>query len=79
MVHDKAFRMKLNKEQLLRITLIYQRKFNGLYVWIKNDLSALKSDFSNLETLEFTLNIDTKLSERLMTMERRYYANEQYC
>ena len=50
--HGEASRMKLNKEELVRITLVYQRKFNGSYLWIKNDLSGLKSDFSNLDALE---------------------------
>ena len=78
MAHNNASRMKLNKEQLVRITSVYQGKFIGLHLWIKNDLSGIKSDFSKLEALEYvTWNVNTKLSERLVTMERRCYVKEQ--
>ena len=30
MAHDKASRIKLKEEKVVRITLVYQRKFNGL-------------------------------------------------
>ena len=30
--HGEASRMKLNKEELVRITLVYQRKLNGSYL-----------------------------------------------
>ena len=32
MAHEEAPRMKLNKEELVRITLVYQEEFNGLYL-----------------------------------------------
>ena len=32
MAHDEASRMKLNKEELVRVTLVYQGNFNGLYL-----------------------------------------------
>ena len=45
---------------------------------LKNDLSGLKSDFSKLEAvIQVTRNVNYKLSERLMEMERRCYVNEQ--
>ena len=52
MARDEASLMKLNKEELVRITMDYQGKFDGVlddYLWLKNDLSGLKSDFSKLE------------------------------
>ena len=46
---------------------------------MKSDLSGLKSDFSKLEAdIQVSRNVNTKLSERLLTMGRRCYANEQY-
>ena len=46
---------------------------------LKSDRSGLKSDFSKLEAdIQVTRNVNSKLSERLVTMERRCYANEQY-
>ena len=48
--------MKLNKEDLVRITLYYQAKFNNILdnlkkviSDLKSDLSGLKSDFGKLE------------------------------
>ena len=46
---------------------------------LKSDLSGLKSDFSKFEAdMQVTRNVNSKISERLVTMERRCYANEQY-
>ena len=80
----KASLMKLNKEDLVRITLDYQGKFNNILddlkkdiSDLKSDLSRLKSDFSKLEAnIKVSRNVNSKLSERLLTMERRCYANE---
>ena len=86
MAHDEASVMKLDKEDLVRITLDYQGKFNNILddlkkdmFDLKSDLSGLKSDFSKLETdIRVSRNVNSKLIERLLTMERRCYANEQY-
>ena len=85
MAHNKASLMKLNRKDLLRITLDYQRKFNSILddlkqniADLKSDLSGLKSDFSKLAAyMQVTRNVNSKLSERLVTMERMCYANEQ--
>ena len=85
MVHNKASLMKLNKEDLVKITLDYQGKFNSILDDLKNDISDLKSDlsgpkpdFSKLEAdIKVTRNVSSKLSERLVTM-KRCYANKQY-
>ena len=77
--------MKLNKEDLVRITLDYQGKFNNILDDLKKDISDLKSglcgmkyDFSKLEAeIQVTRNVNFKLSERILTMERRCYSNEQ--
>ena len=84
MGHNEASLMKLNKEDLVRITLDYQGKFNNILddlkkdiSDLKSDLSGLRSDFSKLETdMQASRNVNSKLSERLLTMERRCYANE---
>ena len=72
-------------EYLVRITLDYQGMFNNILddlkkdiFGLKNDLSGLKSDFSKLEAvIQVTRNVNYKLSERLMEMERRCYVNER--
>ena len=86
MGHNEASLMKLNKEDLVRITLDYQGKFNNILddlkkdiSDLKSDLSGLKSDFSKLEAdIKLSRNVNSKPSERLVTMERRCYVNEQY-
>ena len=86
MAHNEAFLMKLNKEDLVRITLDYQGKFTNILDDLKkdisdfkSDLSELKSDFSKLEAdIQVNRNVNSELSERLLTIERRCYANEQY-
>ena len=86
MAHNEASLMKLNKEDLVRITLDYQAKFNNILEDLKKDisdlksnLSGLKSDFPKLEAdRPVSRNVNSKLSERLLTIERRCYANKQY-
>ena len=46
---------------------------------LKNDISGLKSDFPRLDfDIQVTRNVNTKLPERLVTMERSCYAKKQY-
>ena len=86
MAYNEASLMKLNKEGLVRITLDYQGKFNNVQddfkkdiSDLKRDLSGLKSDFSKVQAdIQVTRNVNSKLSERLVTKQRRCYANEQY-
>ena len=85
MAHNEASLMKLNKEDLVRITLDYQGKFNNILDDLENDISDLKSDLSGLKSdfskheadIQITRNVNSRLSERLVTMERRCYCNEQ--
>ena len=83
MAHNEVSLMKLNKEDLVRITLDYQGKFNNILDDLKKDifdlksgLSGLKSDFSKLEAdIKVSRNVNSELSERLLTRETRCYAN----
>ena len=85
MAHNEASLIKLNNEDLVRNTLDYQGKFNNILEDLKKDiceskidLSGMKFDFSKLEAdIQVSRNVNSKLSERLLTMERRCYANEQ--
>ena len=83
MAHNEASLMKLNKKDLVRITLDYQGKFNNILDDLKKDifdlksgLSGLKSDCSKLEAdIKVSRNVNSELSERLLTRETRCYAN----
>ena len=67
MTHNEASLMKLNKEDLARITLDYQGNFNSILddlekgiSDLKNDLSGLKWDFSKLEfDMQVTRNVNS--------------------
>ena len=72
MAHNEASLMKLNKEDLVRITLDYHGKFNNILddlkediSDLKSDLSGVKSDFSKLETLEYK-SLETYILNYLM-------------
>ena len=71
MAHNEASLMKLNKKDLVRITLDYQGKFNNILDDLKKDISdlksdlyGLKSDFSKLDAdIQVSSNLNSKLSE----------------
>ena len=46
MAHNEASLMKLIKEDLVRIALDYQGKFNNILDDLEKDISDLKSDLS---------------------------------
>ena len=47
--HNEASLMKLNKEDLVKITLDYQGKFNNILDDLKKDISDLKSDLFDIQ------------------------------
>ena len=70
MAHNEASLMKLNKEDLVRITLDSGR-FEERFSDLKSNLSGLKADFSKLEAdIQVSRNVNSELSEKLVTMER---------
>ena len=71
--------MRLNKEDLVRMLLDYQGKFNNILDELKNDLNELKTKFCKLESdLHISRNVNDKLSDKLTVLERKCHANEQY-
>ena len=70
MVHNEASLMKLNKENLVRITLDSGR-FEERFSDLKSNLSGLKADFSKLEAdIQVSRNVNSELSEKLVTIKR---------
>ena len=55
MAHNEASLMKLNKEDLVRITFDYQGKFNNILDDLKKDIFDLKSDLFGLKSDFFKL------------------------
>ena len=50
MSHEKVSFMKLNNEELARITLDYQERFIDVLDDLKRDISHLKKDLSGLKS-----------------------------
>ena len=60
--------------------LDYQGKFNNILDELKNDLNELeRTKFCKLESnLQFLRNVNDKLSDKLVVLERKCHINEQY-
>ena len=79
MDHTEASLVKLNKEELVRLLLDYQGKFNSILDDLKNNFDELKTKFTKLEAdVNISRNVNSKLSGRLIDVERKCFANEQY-
>ena len=70
--------MCLNKEDLVRMLLDYQGKFNNILDELKINLNELKTKFFKLESdLHISRNVNDKLPDKLVVLERECHANEQ--
>ena len=79
MSHTELSLMRLNKEDLVRMLLDYQGKFNNILDELKINLNELKTKFCKLESdLHISRNVNDKLSDKLVVLERKCHANEQY-
>ena len=79
MSHTESSLMRLNKENLVRMLLDYQGKFNNILNELKSNLNELKTKFCELEPdLHISRNVNDKLSDKLVVLERKCHVNEQY-
>ena len=79
MSHTESSLMRLNKEDLVRMLLDFQGKFNNILDELKIDLNELKTKFWKLESdLHISRNVNDKMSDKLVALERKCHANEQY-
>ena len=79
MSHTELSLMPLNKEDLVRMLLDYQGKFNDILDELKINLNELKTKFCKLESdLQISRNAHDKLSDKLVVLERKRHTNEQY-
>ena len=57
----------------------YQGKFNNILVELNNDLNELKTKSCKLESdLHISGNVNDKLTDKLVVLERKCHVNEQY-
>ena len=70
-VKENPHGKKLNKEDLVRLLLDYQGKFNSILDDLKNNFDKLKTKFTKLEAdVNISRNVNSKLSDRLISMLR---------
>ena len=79
MDHTKPSLMKLNKEDLVRLLMDYQGKFNSILEDLKNNFDKLKAKFTIIEAdLNTIRNANSTLPDRLINVELKSFTNEQY-
>ena len=82
MALNKATLKKLGKEELFKLALEYQSKFDSTLFSIKHikpDQSELRRHYEKLESeLVVTKHVNTRLSDQIKLLERQCRANEQY-
>ena len=70
---------KLHKDEIINLALDYQNKFDSTLPGIRNELSDLKKDFEQLRSdFSITNLVNTKLKEKVVSLERQTWSNSQY-
>ena len=79
MTHAEQSLSKLSKDDLSRLVLDYQSKFDSMLKTVKNDISEMKTKFTALESeLHVSKTVTDNLAKYIKTLERKCYENEQY-
>ena len=82
MALNEAAIRKLGKEEIIKLALEYQSKFESTLSSIndiKTDLSELRKYYEKLESdVIISKQVNTKLCEKMKFLERQYWENEQY-
>ena len=76
---SEAALRKLTKDEVIALTLEYQAKFDNTLSNINKELSELRNDFKKIESeLSVSKNVNSKLHERVVVLERQCCGNSQY-
>ena len=76
---SEAALRKLTKDEVIALTLEYQAKFDNTLSNINKELSELRNDFKKIESeLSVSKNVNSKLHERVVALERQCWGNSQY-
>ena len=80
-LYEAALR-KLGKEEIIKLALVYQSKFESKLSSIndvKTGLSELRKYYEKLEPdVIITKQVNTKLCDKMKFLERQCWAKEQY-
>ena len=79
MAFSESALKKLHKDEIISLALDYQSKFYSTQAGIRNELSDLKKDLEQLRVdLSITKLVNTKLKEKVVSLERQTWSNSQY-
>ena len=82
MALNEAALRKLGEEEIIKLVLEYQSKFDSTLSSINNiktDLSELRKYYEKLEPdVIITKQVNSKLYDKIKFLERQCWANEQY-
>ena len=79
MAHTEQSLSKLSKDDLARLVLDYQGKFDSVLKTVKDDICEMKTKFTALESeLHVSKTVTDNLTKHIKTLERKCYENEQY-
>ena len=76
---SEAALRKLIKDEVIALTLEYQAKFDNTLSNINKELSERRNEFKKIESaLSVSKNVNSKLHERVVALERQCWGNNQY-
>ena len=79
MVQTEQPLSKLSKDDLAKLVLDYQGKFDSLLKTVKNEICELKTKFTELELeLHVSRTFTHNLTKYNKILEQKFYENEQY-
>ena len=69
---------RLTKDELVNLTLEYQSKFNSSLANLDKDMAELRNNFKQIGVdLAISLSVNTKLRDRIISLERQCCSNSQ--
>ena len=79
MAHAEQSLSKLSKDDLARLVLDYQGKFDSVLKTVNDNICAMKTKFTALESeLHVRKTVTDNLTIYIKTLEQKCYENEQY-
>ena len=79
MAHTENSLSRLNKDDLIRLALDYQQKYDITLDKISKELAELRKSYNRLESdLAITKAVNESLRNQIITLERQCWSNAQY-
>ena len=79
MAHTENSLSRLNKDDLIRLALDYQQKYDITLDKISKELAELRKSYNKLDSdLAITKAVNESLRNQIITLERQCWSNAQY-